>query len=297
MSNYLYSLIDLVTHIKLTDILDIFIVSYVTFKIYELIKETRAQQLVKGIIIILLSLKLSEFFHLYTVNWILRNTMTVGLIAIIVVFQPELRRVLEYLGTTKLILKSDKNGLGKIQDTIEETVSACLSLSRQKIGALIVFERDIGLNEIAQTGTFLNADISRGLLINIFIPNTPLHDGAVLIRHNKIIAAACFLPLTENKSLSKELGTRHRAALGITEHSDCVSLVVSEETGAISIGIRGRLYRDLSEDRLRTLMQQNLIDYANLKSEEKAVDKDYVGLEDIEVSKDDVNKSEVKSNE
>lgn len=297
MSNYLYSLIDLVTHIKLTDILDIFIVSYVTFKIYELIKETRAQQLVKGIIIILLSLKLSEFFHLYTVNWILRNTMTVGLIAIIVVFQPELRRVLEYLGTTKLILKSDKNGLGKIQDTIEETVSACLSLSRQKIGALIVFERDIGLNEIAQTGTFLNADISRGLLINIFIPNTPLHDGAVLIRHNKIIAAACFLPLTENKSLSKELGTRHRAALGITEHSDCVSLVVSEETGAISIGIRGRLYRDLSEDRLRTLMQQNLIDYANLKSEEKAVDKAYVGLEDIEVSKDDVNKSEVKSNE
>ncbi|TRW28799.1 TIGR00159 family protein [Criibacterium bergeronii] len=293
----MYSLIDLVTHIKLTDILDIFIVSYVTFKIYELIKETRAQQLVKGIIIILLSLKLSEFFHLYTVNWILRNTMTVGLIAIIVVFQPELRRVLEYLGTTKLILKSDKNGLGKIQDTIEETVSACLSLSRQKIGALIVFERDIGLNEIAQTGTFLNADISRGLLINIFIPNTPLHDGAVLIRHNKIIAAACFLPLTENKSLSKELGTRHRAALGITEHSDCVSLVVSEETGAISIGIRGRLYRDLSEDRLRTLMQQNLIDYANLKSEEKAVDKDYVGLEDIEVSKDDVNKSEVKSNE
>lgn len=297
MNNYLYSLIDLVTHIKLTDILDIFIVSYVTFKIYELIKETRAQQLVKGIIIILLSLKLSEFCHLYTVNWILRNTMTVGLIAIIVVFQPELRRVLEYLGTTKLILKSDKNGLGKIQDTIEETVSACLSLSRQKIGALIVFERDIGLNEIAQTGTFLNADISRGLLINIFIPNTPLHDGAVLIRHNKIIAAACFLPLTENKSLSKELGTRHRAALGITEHSDCVSLVVSEETGAISIGIRGRLYRDLSEDRLRTLMQQNLIDYANLKSEEKAVDKDYVGLEDIEVSKDDVKKSEVKSNE
>ena len=297
MNNYLYSLIDLVTHIKLTDILDIFIVSYVTFKIYELIKETRAQQLVKGIIIILLSLKLSEFCHLYTVNWILRNTMTVGLIAIIVVFQPELRRVLEYLGTTKLILKSDKNGLGKIQDTIEETVSACLSLSRQKIGALIVFERDIGLNEIAQTGTSLNADISRELLINIFIPNTPLHDGAVLIRHNKIISAACFLPLTENKSLSKELGTRHRAALGITEHSDCVSLVVSEETGAISIGIRGRLYRDLSEDRLRTLMQQNLIDYANLKSEEKAVDKDYVGLEDIEVSKDDVKKSEVKSNE
>ena len=256
---FIYPFIDLITHLKLTDILDILIFAYVSYKLYELIKETRAEQLVKGIFIIVISLKLSEVFQLHAVNWILRNTVTVGLIAIIIVFQPELRRILEYIGRTKLIMKNDEETAKQKVDVINETVQACLSLSRQRIGALIVFERETGINEIIQTGTKLNAIVSRELLINIFIPNTPLHDGAVVIRKNSIIAAACFLPLTENKNLNKELGTRHRAALGITEKSDCLSLVVSEETGYISIAIKGKLYRDLNEERLRNMLSQNLI--------------------------------------
>lgn len=266
--NFFYSMMDLITHIKFTDIFDIFIVSYAFYKVYELIKETRAQTLIKGIVIIVLSLKFSEIFHLYTVNWILKNTMTVGLIAIIIVFQPELRRMLEYLGTAKLLPKGENTYSAKISEIIEDSINACMSLSRQKIGALIVFERNIGLNEIISTGTRLDANISSGLLINIFIPNTPLHDGAVVIRRERIQAAACFLPLTENKTLSKELGTRHRAALGVTEMSDCVSLVVSEETGAISVALRGKLYRNLTQERLRTLLQQNLIDNSSGKSKD-----------------------------
>ena len=256
-SDFIYPLIDLVTHIKITDIIDILIIAYLTYKLYELMKETRAEQLVKGIFIIFIALRISEILNLRTFHWILSNTMTVGLMAIIVVFQPELRRILEQLGRTNII--SRVNSISKESDTINEVVQASLSLSRQKIGALIVFERKTGINEIIQTSTDLNADVSRELLINIFIPNTPLHDGAVVIRRNYIKAAACFLPLTENKNLNKDLGTRHRAALGITEKSDCLSLVVSEETGSISIAINSKLYRDLNEERLRNMLTQNLI--------------------------------------
>lgn len=255
--DFVYPLIDLVTHIKITDIIDILIIAYLTYKLYELMKETRAEQLVKGIFIIFIALRISEILNLRTFHWILSNTMTVGLMAIIVVFQPELRRILEQLGRTNIISRT--NSISKESDTINEVVQASLSLSRQKIGALIVFERKTGINEIIQTGTNLNADVSRELLINIFIPNTPLHDGAVVIRRNYIKAAACFLPLTENKNLNKELGTRHRAALGITEKSDSLSLVVSEETGNISIAINGKLYRDLNEERLRNMLSINLI--------------------------------------
>ena len=255
--DFVYPLIDLITHIKITDIIDILIIAYLTYKLYELMKETRAEQLVKGIFIIFIALRISELLNLRTFHWILSNTMTVGLMAIIVVFQPELRRILEQLGRTNIISKN--NSISKESDTINEVVQASLSLSRQKIGALIVFERKTGINEIIQTGTNLNADVSRELLINIFIPNTPLHDGAVVIRRNFIKAEACFLPLTENKNLNKDLGTRHRAALGITEKSDCLSLVVSEETGYISIAINGKLYRDLNEERLLNILSMNLI--------------------------------------
>ena len=257
LSDFVYPLIDLVTHIKITDIIDILIIAYLTYKLYELMKETRAEQLVKGIFIIFIALRISEILNLRTFHWILSNTMTVGLRAIIVFFKPELRRILEQLGRTNIISRT--NSISKESDTINEVVQASLSLSRQKIGALIVFERKTGINEIIQTGTNLNADVSRELLINIFIPNTPLHDGAVVIRRNYIKAAACFLPLTENKNLNKELGTRHRAALGITEKSDSLSLVVSEETGNISIAINGKLYRDLNEERLRNMLSINLI--------------------------------------
>lgn len=258
LDDVIYIIMDLIRHIRIADIFDIAVISYVSYKLYGLIKETRAEQLVKGIVVIIVSLKLSEIFGFYTINWILKNTMTVGLIAVIVVFQPELRRILEYIGRTKIAVRSF-NEEKKDNNAINETVKACLSLSRQKIGALIVFEKDTGINEVIQTGTMLNADISRELLINLFIPNTPLHDGAAIIRENTIVAAACFLPLTENKNLNKELGTRHRAALGITEKSDCVVVIVSEETGYISIASRGKLYRDLSEERLTNMLYEKLL--------------------------------------
>lgn len=275
MSNtFFLTAIDLVKNIKLTDVLDILIVAFAFYKIYGVIKQTRAEMLVKGIFVLLFILLLSDVFNLYVVNWILRNTMTVGLIAIIVVFQPEFRRILENLGRTQIFNKMNSEDHEKsVRRTIEEVTKASLSLSRQKIGALIVFERRTGLNEIIQTGTMLDADISRGLLINIFIPNTPLHDGAVILRGNKIIAASCFLPLTENRSLSRELGTRHRAAIGVTEKSDAIGLIVSEETGAISIAIDGKIYRDLTYDQTFKMLETNLIKYNenffNRKSGEK----------------------------
>lgn len=181
--------------------------------------------------------------------------MTVGVIALLIVFQPELRRALEYIGRSRFFTKSfievEKEQTNEI---VEEVVEAVASLARQKIGALIVFERETGLNEVVETGNKIEGFVSSGLLINIFIPNTPLHDGAVMIKENIIKAAGCFLPLTDNMNLSKDLGTRHRAALGISEKSDAVAIVVSEETGAISVADNGSLSRYLDIKTLRTIL-------------------------------------------
>ena len=181
--------------------------------------------------------------------------MTVGVLAILIVFQPELRRALEYLGRSRFFTKSfmeikDEN----VNEAVDEIVDAVASLSRQKIGALIVMERETGLNEVVETGTRIDGKISSGLLINIFIPNTPLHDGAVVIKEDIVKAAGCFLPLTDNMSLSKELGTRHRAALGVSEKSDCLAIVVSEETGAISVAENGSLARYLDVKTLKQIL-------------------------------------------
>lgn len=254
----MWELRDIIFNIGIFDVIDMTIVAYVFYKLYQLIKETRAEQLVKGIVILLLATKASEIMQLHVVNWILRNTMTVGMIALLIVFQPELRRVLEYLGRTKFIVKSAIDDTLNVDVIVEEVVQAVTSLSRQKIGALIVFERETGINDIIQTGTMMDAKVTRQLLINIFIPNTPLHDGAVVIKGGKIMAAGCFLPLTENKFLNKELGTRHRAGLGISERSDCVSLIVSEETGNVSMAQNGKLYKELSEESIRTFLLKAL---------------------------------------
>ena len=256
----MWDLKDIIMNIGVLDVIDILIVAYAFYKIYMLIKETSAEQLVKGIIVLLIATKVSELMQLHVVNWILKNTMTVGLIALLIVFQPELRRALEYIGRTKFIIKpigefvSDVN----VEEVIEEILEALYSLSRQKIGALIIMERETGINDIIQTGTMLEAKITRQLLINIFIPNTPLHDGALVIRNSKITAAGCFLPLTENKNLNKELGTRHRAGIGISERSDCISLIVSEETGYISMAKSGKLYRNLSKEYLTEILIKSL---------------------------------------
>lgn len=246
---------NLFINVRLMDVLDVVIVAIVFYKIFMLIRETRAEQLLKGIILLFVAAKVSDVLELYTLFWILEKTLTVGVIAILIVFQPELRRGLEYIGRTKFFSKSIIEVEGEeIKAIASEIVEAMASLSRQKIGALIVVERETGLNEVAETGTKINGKVSSELLINIFIPNTPLHDGAVLIKKDNIKAASCFLPLTENTNLSKELGTRHRAALGITEKSDALAIAVSEETGTISVAERGKLKREITPDRLREIL-------------------------------------------
>ncbi|MBM7616181.1 diadenylate cyclase CdaA [Alkaliphilus hydrothermalis] len=250
-------LLDLFRNIGIKDMADMAIVAFVFYKLYMLIHETRAEQLIKGILVLLIATQVSEWLQLHVINWILRNTMTVGLIALLIVFQPELRRALEYIGRTKFLTKS----IVDIQDeeaqmTADEITEAVASLSRQKIGALMVLERETGLNEVVETGTVINGKISRGLLINIFIPNTPLHDGAAVIRKSEILAAGCLLPLTDSQNISKELGTRHRAAIGITERSDAIVVVVSEETGAISMAENGKLNRFLDIESLRQLLKE-----------------------------------------
>lgn len=249
------NLINLFSNIRMRDVIDIIFVAIIFYKLFMLIRETRAEQLIKGIVFLLVLTKITEWMQLFTINWILNNAMTLGAIAILVVFQPELRRGLEYLGRNSMFRKSLIEIRGEsIKEVVEEIVEAVASLSRQKIGALIVMERQTGLNEVADTGTIIEGYVSSDLLINIFIPNTPLHDGAVIIKEDKIKAAACFLPLTENNALSKDLGTRHRAALGISERSDSISIIVSEETGGISTTENGKISRYIDIQTLRQIL-------------------------------------------
>jgi len=242
-------------NVRMRDVIDIVIVAVVLYKLFTLIRETRAEQLTKGIVVLLVLTKLTEWMKLYTIHFILNNAMTVGTLALLIVFQPELRRGLEYIGTSRYFSKSLMEIRGEsLSQVVEEIVEATTSLSRQKIGALMVLERKTGLNEVVDTGTKIDGYVSSDLLINIFIPNTPLHDGAVIIKDDRIKAAACFLPLTDNTGVSKELGTRHRAALGISEKSDSLSIVVSEETGAISISENGTISRYLDAKTLRQIL-------------------------------------------
>ncbi|WP_195948334.1 diadenylate cyclase CdaA [Paraclostridium bifermentans] len=253
--------VSLASNVNIPDIVDIAIVTYIFYKVYTFIKDTRAEQVLKGMLFLLVATKVSEIFNLHTLYWMLENTLTVGLIAVLIIFQPELRSGLEYIGRTKFTFLGKNNytiSEDELKKDIEEIVECLYSLSRQKIGALIIMERDTRIGEVINTGTIIDAEISRQLLINIFIPNTPLHDGAVVIRDGKVKAAACFLPLTESKDLSKDLGTRHRAAIGVSEISDCLSLIVSEETGAVSIAKSGKLYRNMTKERLTNILRSNL---------------------------------------
>lgn len=246
----------MVSTLRIQDILDITIVAIVVYWLYKIIRGTRAEQLSKGIIVLLVLTKASEWLEIYTVNYLLSNLMTVGFIAILIVFQPELRRGLEFIGRSSSIKNALLGGDDKQNYVVQELVNAVGSLSRQKIGALIVIERQTGLNEIAETGTEILGKVSSALLINIFIPNTPLHDGAVIIKDDRILSAASFLPLTDDSSLSKDLGTRHRAAIGISERSDSISIVVSEETGSISVAEHGSLSRHLDLPTLESILEE-----------------------------------------
>lgn len=243
-------------------IIDIGIVAYVIYKIFQLVRETRAWQLIKGILFILVFTYISHLLGLRTVEYLLNQTIQLTAIAVVVLFQPELRRGLEQIGRSRFkdFFNFDE-GSANIKTTamIEEIVKAATELSKNYVGALIVIERSTKIGEIINSGTQLDSNVSSELLINIFTPNTPLHDGATVIRDNKIKSAACFLPLTDNPNLSKELGTRHRAALGITEVSDSISVVVSEESGKISFALNGGLTRNLTPDTLRKALNKNLL--------------------------------------
>lgn len=227
-------------------VIDIAIVAYVLYRLILLIQKTQAEQVLKGLATLLAITWLSGALQLNTVYWILRNTATVGVIALLVVFQPELRRALEQIGRGKIFEKAifpqDERDIDYI---IQNITKAVQSMSKDKIGALIVIERQTGINDVIETGVAIDGQLSQQLLENIFVVNTPLHDGAVVLREDRIAAAGCFLPLTQNPNVDKQLGTRHRAALGITEKSDAIAIVVSEETGIISMADDGKLTRYL----------------------------------------------------
>lgn len=261
INSFFSEFLDMIFRININDVVDILIVTYIFYKVFMFIKDTRAEQVLKGIVLLFVITQISKIFKLHTLYWILIKTLDLGFIAALIIFQPELRAGLEYIGRTKFSFFS-KNNISvseeKLNKTIEEIIEALYSLSRQKIGALIILERNTRIGDIINTGTSIDGEVSRQLLINIFIPNTPLHDGAVVIRDSEIKAAACFLPLTQSKDLSKELGTRHRAAIGVSEVSDCISLIVSEETGDVSIAKAGKIYRKISKERMTNILRSNL---------------------------------------
>lgn len=236
----------LTSGIGIMDIIDIIIIAFLIYKILGFIKKTRAEQLIKGLAVLVIATVLSGFLELNALHWILIGTMQFGVIALVVVFQPELRRGLEYVGRSKLLKPQfatmDKD---KIKSTASSIAKALDNFSSNKVGALIVMEKEIALEDVAETGVIINSDISSEMLENIFYTGAPLHDGAVIIRGSTIYAAGCVLPLTRNQDLDTEIGTRHRAGIGITEISDALAIIVSEETGIISTASDGKLTRFL----------------------------------------------------
>lgn len=243
-------------------LVDVGIVSYVVYKVIVLVKETRGWQLIKGVVFILVAAQLTKLLGLKTIAYILDNTVSIIALALVVVFQPELRRGLEKIGRSRFknffIFEEESTNI-QVTALIEELVKACDKMSKAYTGALIVIERDTKIGEIINTGTQLNSNVSSELIISVFSTSSPLHDGAVIIRDNKIMAAACLLPLSDNTDLSKELGTRHRAALGLSEVSDAIVVVVSEESGRISFALNGGLKRNLTLDTLRKALNKNLL--------------------------------------
>lgn len=239
--------------LRISDIIDIIIVSVILYYLINLIRETRAMQLVKGIIFLFIVFFISQWLKLNALNYILGGAMQIGAFAIIVIFQPELRNLLERMGRFKvgrIIDFAADTSDEDMQRVIESVALAAVNMSESKTGALIVMERATRLGEFISTGTMLDASVSSGLLENIFVPNTPLHDGAVIIRNDRIVTAGCLLPLTANNNLSRDLGTRHRAAIGLSEVTDAAIIVVSEETGKISLALNGSLTRNLSKESL-----------------------------------------------
>ncbi len=261
----------------ITTILDFVIVIFFIYKAIKMLKNTRAWQLLKGIVALIVITLISGFLKLNIVNFVLTSIMSYGFIMLIIIFQPELRRALEQLGTTRKFRRwfgiNDQDLNAKKKENIYKIAIAAVELAKQKKGALIVIEREIRIQDIIATGIIMNSEISPQLLVNIFEPNTPLHDGAVIISENKIAASSCMLPLADDKDIARELGTRHRAAIGISKESDAIVVVVSEETGKISIAKDGTLIADVREDVLKKILIKNLINEHNYINKNNNQDK------------------------
>ena len=255
---------DMVSTIHTLDIFDIIIVAAILYKSYQMIQDTRAITLVKGLLVIVLLTIICGWLDLHVMTWILQKTSEWLLIALPILFQPELRRALEHLGQGKFLTKSVSLLDRKTADSVvDELVKTAKKLSQTKTGALMVIEREMKLNDISVTGIHIDGIISSEFLLNVFIVNTPLHDGAAIIRGNRLISAACVLPLTENTHLSTELGTRHRAAIGLSEQCDALVIVVSEETGTISVAEGGRLMRRFDEQTLAAKIRPAFVEREN----------------------------------
>lgn len=240
------------------EIVDIGLVAIVIYYLILLVRGTRAVQVLKGVMVIVAAWLLSIFLKLDTLQWLMSQAFNLGVLAILIIFQPELRRALEHLGSGRFFLRGTSAEDQVDVRSIEEIVRASQYMAKRRIGALMVIERNTNLNEFVETGTSIEAKISGELLINIFIPNTPLHDGAVMMNRNQILAAGCYLPLSENPNISKDLGTRHRAGIGLSEVSDAITIIVSEETGQVSVTMGGQLFRDLNEEALLQLLNNTL---------------------------------------
>ncbi len=257
----LLSSFDYLKTISPMDVIDIFIVAYIIYRVIKLLKDTSAERLVKGIIVLALVFLGSSILGLTTISYILKNSLSIGVFAVIVIFQPELRRILEQLGKGNIgrffLSSGDPDS---VEAAINAVVGACESMSKTKTGVLIVFEKADRLGEIVNTGTLLDAAPSPELIKNVFFKNSPLHDGAMVMREGRVYAAGCVLPLSGNQNLSRDLGTRHRAAVGMSEAADSVLVVVSEETGAISVAIGGMLKRHLTPDVLKKVLESELLE-------------------------------------
>ena len=268
--------------ISITDILDILLVAFIVYQVINLIRTTSANRIAKAIIFLLILTFITDLLNLHTLNYLLDRVLELGVVAIVIVFQPELRRFLERLGgrSVKGLMGINTNPNDETEHAIEETVLACEEMSAERVGALIVFERDNSLEQITATGTVVDAAVSQELVRNIFFPKAALHDGAMIVQHGRIGAAGCVLPLSENRSLSTDLGTRHRAGVGMSETSDAVVVIVSEETGTISAAVGGMLKRHLAPETLKKLLQKEL-----LGVEKKGGMMDKLGLDKLKLDK------------
>ena len=245
------------------DLVDVLIVAIIFYKVYEMLKDTRAITLVKGLVVLMIVTMIASVMELHVISWLLQKTVTLLFVALPIVFQPELRRALERLGQGKFLGMDNRLNMEEANSLVNEIDKAVFNMADKKIGALLVVEKNVGLNEIIDTGIKIDALVTSEFLMNVFIPNTPLHDGAAIIRGKRLVAAGCYLPLTDDRTLGTELGTRHRSAIGLSEQCDAVIIIVSEETGVVSIAENGRIQRYMNHDsqrqRLRPLFQEEKV--------------------------------------